>query len=70
MIRWDSFDIGSVEGYGDLAKAQGYHLRLSSFNTIEISSFPFEGVSMDKEVHGLLDTSLGNLVQSTAALCP
>lgn len=47
MIRWDGLDIGSEEDPVELLRSEGFHIRRTSFDTLEISSWHTPGVHAD-----------------------
>ncbi|WP_327211322.1 hypothetical protein [Rhizobium leguminosarum] len=44
MIQWDGLSIGGEETVDDLLRAEGLHLSRTSFDTIEVSSWPYPGL--------------------------
>jgi hypothetical protein len=49
MLRFDGFVIGGEEHPEDLLKSPGLHLRVTFFNTAELSSWPFDEIRVDLE---------------------
>lgn len=47
MSRYDDFDLGGADDPESILSASGIHLMATSFNTIEISPWPFPGIEID-----------------------
>lgn len=58
MIHWGDLDIGSEETADDLLRSEGLHLRKTSFDTIEISSWPFPELSCGPVERSMIERQL------------
>lgn len=54
MLRFRDIDLGGEEHPEELVKAAGLHLRATSFDTIEVSEWPFEEIRIDPSATDLV----------------
>jgi hypothetical protein len=70
MVRYDSFDIGSDVPPEDILSEAGIHLMATSFDTIEVSPWPFAGIHIDAKANDILGEAIersGNAMSRKAA---
>lgn len=54
-IEWDGLHIGSEEPVEELLGSRGFHFARTSYDTIEISSWPMEELVMDSGVRAMIE---------------
>lgn len=50
MLRFEGMDIGGEEHLAELLRSPGLHLRATSFDTVEVTAWPFEEIHVESEV--------------------
>lgn len=57
MLRYDDFDIGGEATPKSTLSEAGIHLRATSFDTIEVSPWPFSGIEIDDDARDILKSA-------------